>query len=98
MRKIMIMIGIAIIFFALSGCNGYKNQRELAVDKNWARSFETARFTQIVNPDAGNIAVEDQGMNGIAVQHNHDKYQKDFKKQDAPSQVFNINLGNQIKK
>ena len=93
MKKIMIMIVITIIFFALSGCNSYRNQRDLALDKNWGRSYEAIKFAQIINPDAGSIVVEDKGMNAIAVQYNHDKYQKDFIKLDAPTADTDISTG-----
>ncbi len=91
MRKIMIMIGITIVFPVLFGCSNM-NQRELMVDKNWGRSYETARFTQIINPDAGEKPAEAEGMDGVAGQHNYEKYQGDFAKQEAPTQVFNINV------
>lgn len=92
MRKIIIIIGITIVFPVLSGCSSM-NKRELIVEKNWGRSYETVRFSQIINPDAGESKAEDQGIDGVAGKHNYDKYQKGFKKEDAPSQIFNINLG-----
>ena len=51
MKKIMIIIGIAIALPVLSGCNTL--QKQTLVDKNWGRSYETARFSQIINPEAG---------------------------------------------
>jgi len=92
-KKIMIIIGITIVFPVLFGCNSYKTQRELVVDNNWGRSYETARFNQIENPDAGEALIEDQGIDGTVSGYNHDKYKKSFKKDQAPSQVFNINVG-----
>ena len=92
MRKIMIIIGITIVLPILFSCNSMY-QRELVVDNNWGRSYETARFTQIVNPDAGENMPEDRGIDGIAAKHNYDKYQKDFGKEEVPSQIVNINLG-----
>ena len=93
MKKIMMIIGTAIVFSILFGCNSYKTQRELVMDKNWGRSYETARFNQIENPDAGETIIEDQGIDGTAAGYNHDKYEKSFKKSESPSQVFNINVG-----
>lgn len=95
MQKIIIIIAITIIFSVLSGC-GHMSQRELMVEKNWGRSHETARFSQIINPDAGEGMVEDQSMDGVAGKYNYDQYQDDFKKQKSPSQIFNINLGNDL--
>jgi len=92
-KRIMIIIGIAIVFPFLFGCNAYKTQRELVVDNNWGRSHETARFSQIENPDAGETLIEDQGIAGTIAGYNYDKYEKAFKESAAPSQVFNINVG-----
>ena len=89
----MIIIGITIVFPVLFGCNSYKTQRELVMDKNWGRYYETARFNQIENPDAGETLIEDQGIDGTVAGYNHDKYEKTFKKSESPSQVFNINVG-----
>ena len=93
MKKIMMVIGITIVFPVLFGCNSYKTQRELVMDKNWGRSYETARFNQTENPDAGETLIEDQGIDGTVAGYNHDKYKKAFQKSESPSQVFNINVG-----
>lgn len=85
MKKIMIIIGIAIALPVLSGCNTLQTQT--LVEKNWGRSYETIRFAQIVNPDAGEMIVEDQGMDGIAIKNNYDKYQKSFAKDEAPTEI-----------
>jgi hypothetical protein len=94
-KKTVIIIGIIIVFPVLFGCNAYKTQRELVMDKDWGRSTETYRFSQIENPDAGETIIKDQGIDGKAAGYNYDKYQKSFKKDQAPSQVFNINVGGQ---
>lgn len=93
MKKMMMIIGITIVFPVLFGCNSYKTQRELVMDKNWGRSYETARFNQTENPDAGETLIEDQGIDGTVAGYNHSKYKKAFQKSESPSQVFNINVG-----
>ena len=89
----MIIIGTAIVFSVLFGCNSYRTQRELVADKNWGRSHETARFSQIENPNARETLIEDQGIDGTVAGYNYDKYKKAFEKSETPSQVFNINVG-----
>ncbi|RJR32981.1 MAG: hypothetical protein C4576_28760 [Desulfobacteraceae bacterium] len=37
---------------ALLGCARMYNSGETALDKNWGRSFESAKHGQILNPDA----------------------------------------------
>jgi len=89
-KRIMTIIGITIVLPVLFGCS---NMRETKITENWGRSYETARFSQIVNPDAGESMVKDQDMDGIAAKYNHDKYQEGFKKEDTSNEVFDINLG-----
>ena len=93
MKKIMMIIVTTIVFSVLFGCNSYKTQRELVMDKNWGRSYETARFSQTENPDAGETLIEDQGLGGTAAGYNYKKYEKAFEKSEAPSQVFGIDAG-----
>ena len=93
MKKTVIIIGIIIVFPVLFGCNAYKTQRQLAMDKDWGRSYETFKFSQIENPDAGKTIIKDQGIDGNVAGYNYDKYKESFKKSESPSQMFNINLG-----
>lgn len=89
-KKIMIIIGITIVLSVLSGC---RDQRTLLVDKNWGRTYETVRFSQTVNPDAGELSAEVPDIDGRAGKYNYDKYQKSFQKDETVKQTININLG-----
>ena len=91
-KKTMILIGIAIVLPVLSGCSSM-SQRKLVLDQNWGRAHETARFTQTINPDAGEYISEEQGIDGVAAKYNYDKYRKGFKVDETPTQIFNIHLG-----
>lgn len=44
-------IGIAIAAFIIMGAMGCAGTPHL--DSNWGRSFETAKYLQTLNPDAG---------------------------------------------
>jgi len=90
-KKIMIIIGITIVLSVLSGC---ADQRTMLVDKDWGRGYETAMFSQTENPDAGDLDAEVQDIDGQAANHNYNKYQKSFQKDETVKQTININVGN----
>jgi hypothetical protein len=59
---------------------------------NWGRSFETAKYNQILNLDAEkNLDVVD-GLDGIAGEKSMENYQKSFEK-TLPRPVYNITIG-----
>jgi hypothetical protein len=75
----LIMACSMLILFA--GCSSTGNifQEETALDKNWGRSVETAKYNQIVDPEAGKNLKPVEGLNGVAAGHTVDKYEKSFK-------------------
>lgn len=84
------IIGVTIMLFTVFGCST-SHHRESSLDKNWGRSFETARFNQILNPDAEKNPEPVASLDGIAALNNLDRYRKGFGK-SAPAPVYNINL------
>ena len=41
---------------------------ETAIDLNWGRSYETAKYKQILNPDAGQNLDPVEGLDGTAAE------------------------------
>jgi hypothetical protein len=54
---------------------------ETLLDKNWGRSVETAKYNQILNPDAGKNLAPVEGLDGIAADNSVQKYENSFKKE-----------------
>jgi hypothetical protein len=82
-----IIIGLV---FTFAGCNGaYVYQEETMLDRNWGRSYETAKYNQILNPDAGQNMEPAEGLDGVPADANIKKYQKSFEK-EQPQQTVNI--------
>jgi hypothetical protein len=83
----------AIIALAISlGCAGKPAQRETMLDKYWGSSFESARYNQLLNPDAGKNLDPVVGMDGAAAGQTMDRYREGFKA--GPSKnVYNLNVG-----
>jgi len=88
--RYLTIIGLTIMLLTVFGCTT-NQQRESMLDKNWGRSFETARFNQILNPDAEKKLEPIAGLDGSAALNNMDQYRKGFGK-SAPAPVYNINL------
>lgn len=96
LNRILIPILMMIVCGFILGCQtvDYRqaDYRQAQIDANFGRAYETARFSQILNPEAENNLDPVMGFDGTAAENTIDKYQKDFKKQDSTSKVFNINV------
>ena len=89
----LIIGGIAVL--SLSGGCGktFYSQDETLLDKNWGRSFEEAKYSQILNPDAQQNSAPVTGLDGEAARRNLKKYETSFEKA-APEPAYNITFGN----
>ena len=54
---------------------------ETLLDKNWGRSVETAKYNQILNPEAGKDLAPVEGLSGKAADNSVQKYENSFKKE-----------------
>ena len=72
--KIFIIFGW-VIFFA--GCS--QMREETLSDRNWGRSYEAAKYNQILNPDASKNLDPAEGLDGQAADANSEKYRNSFK-------------------
>jgi hypothetical protein len=58
-------------------------QKETLSDKNWGRSYETAKFNQILNPDASKNLKPVVDLDGQATKNNVEKYRDSFKEKGS---------------
>ena len=75
--KIFAIIGLLALCLGCSQKTIYGNESEL--DKNWGRSYEAAKYNQILNPDAVNNRDPVDGLDGQATDNNMEKYRNSFK-------------------
>lgn len=61
-------IVIIAILSLLSGCARYYYQGEPPLEKNWGRSFESAKYNQTLNPEAGDNLAPVEGLDGEAAE------------------------------
>jgi hypothetical protein len=81
-RTIEIAAVLAVVAF-FSGCAGPEGnnpfRQETLLDMNWGRSVESARFNQMIDPDAGKNLRPVEGLSGVAAGYSVDKYEQSFK-------------------
>jgi hypothetical protein len=82
-----------LILFA--GCSGPGQlyREETALDQNWGRSVETAKFNQILDPEAGKNLKPVEGLSGVAAGHTVDKYETSFKEKTVQQGVLTTTIG-----
>jgi len=83
MIKKTIALTIACAMLALfAGCSSSGPvYEETLLDKNWGRSVETAKYNQILNPDAVKNLTPVEGLDGKAAENSVEKYENSFKKE-----------------
>jgi hypothetical protein len=90
LKKHFVIIGIlAALLFSACGTRSNLFQRDFMLEKNWGRSYETAKYNQILNPDAGKNLDPVIGLDGQASDFNMEKYKSGFKETEG-AEVTNI--------
>ena len=69
--KTTVIAGTALLAIMISGCAGTPE-----VDKNWGRSYEEAKATQIMNPDGQYNTAPVEGQQGPVVERILEDYLK----------------------
>jgi hypothetical protein len=85
-----LLISAMIIFLAFTwSCGITPYHRDSTVNKNWGRSFESAKYNQILNPEAGTNLEPVTGLDGDPSDYNVNKYKESFKKTEQ-KEVINV--------
>ena len=85
--KILAILGWVIFFVSCS-----QMQKETLLDKNWGRSYETAKYNQILNPDASKNLKPAVDLDGQAANNNVEKYQDSFKEKGSQETINILKL------
>lgn len=84
------IMGIVAIMLVMLSCSGTTpSHKETLLERNWGRSYETANYVQLLNPDAEKNLDPVVGLDGNASAYNVDKYQESFKETE-PQEIVNI--------
>ena len=92
--RCLLLIGLIAGLGMFSGCGGSSPyiEQESLLDKNWGRSYESAKYNQMLNPDAGKNLEPVTGMDAQAAEGTTEKYRKGFK-EESSTKAYNLNLG-----
>jgi hypothetical protein len=93
-RTIAIVTACALLGL-FAGCTSSGNiyREETALEQNWGRSVETAKFNQILDPEAGKSSKPVEGLSGDAAGHAVDKYENSFKEKSVQQGAATTSIG-----
>ena len=88
--KMFAMVGWLLVCL---GCNQKTIlQNDTMLDKNWGRSYETAKYRQMLNPEASKNPDPVVGLDGQAAESNVEKYRDSFKEKSRQETVNILQL------
>jgi len=85
LSRCLMIIGVIAFTMAIFSCSGATP----LLDRNWGRSYETANYLQVVDPDAEKHLDPVLGLDGTAANHNVRKYRQSFKESEQ-KEIVNI--------
>ena len=88
LKKSLIIIGITAVVSMVSACSG----TETLSQQIWGKSYETAVYNQMVNPDADKTLNPVDSLDGQAAENNLQRYRDGFKAKEQNQTTFNFNL------
>ena len=88
LKKGLIIIGIIAGIFVVSACSG----PETLSERNWGKSYETATYNQILNPEADKNLKPVDSLDGQAAENDMQRYRDGFKEKKEAQPVNLINL------
>ena len=88
LKKSLIIIGIISAVSMVSACSG----TDTLSQRNWGKSYETAAYNQMLNPDADNTLKPVESLDGQAAENNLQRYRDSFKAKKETQTVNLINL------
>ena len=88
LKKSLIIVGIIFAVSMLPACSG----TDTLSQQNWGKSYETAAYNQMLNPDADKIINPVDSLDGQAAENDLQSYRDGFKAKKAVQPVNLINL------
>ena len=88
-KQLVIIIVLAGLLIVSCGTKRTLFKWESTLEKNWGRSYETAKYNQILNPDSNKNLDPVLGINGRVSDYNVEKYKTSFKEKES-QEVVNI--------
>ena len=81
---------ICVLVLSLTACSGaHMAHEETLSEKNWGRSYESAKYNQIIDPEAANNNKPVTGITGNSAEGVVDSYERSFR-ESQHQEVVNI--------
>jgi len=91
-RAITLFVYIALVIFCLGCSQNYTLSKNSELDNNWGRSYETAKYRQILNPDSSKNLTPVVNIDGQAAEASFQKYRDTFKEKRRQETVNILKL------
>ncbi|MBW2439773.1 MAG: hypothetical protein JRH12_04815 [Deltaproteobacteria bacterium] len=91
LKKYFLRIVGSVSIAVICACGSTAFHKPSTLDKNWGRSFESAKYNQILDHRAAKNQQPVVGLDGVASENSKDAYRRRFAV-DASSPEYNINL------
>ncbi len=75
------ILGIGVLLLAAACAGNSPFREETALDRNWGRAVESAKFNQILDPQAGAAGTPVEGLSGRPAGNTVERYEQSFKKE-----------------
>ncbi len=90
LTRCLMIIGIIATLLVMLSCSETTSvHRETLLERNWGRSYESANYMQLLNPEAEKNLDPVMGLEGNASDFNVEKYRQSFKETEQ-KEIVNI--------
>ncbi|UCF85081.1 MAG: hypothetical protein JSV50_05465 [Desulfobacteraceae bacterium] len=94
LKVIFMALSLCVALPVFTGCQGtIPAQTGSTLEKNWGTAFESSKYNQIINPEAGKNTAPVEGLDGQAAEKNVKKYRDSFEKPARKESVPLVGLG-----
>jgi hypothetical protein len=87
LNRCLTLTGLIVALVMFPSCGGKPLvQKDTMLERNWGRSYESVKYNQMLNPEAGKNLEPVVGTDGQAAERAIEKYRKDESKKQQPKQ------------
>ena len=87
LNRCLILTGLIVALVMFPSCGGKPLvQKDTLLERNWGRSYESAKYNQMLNPDAGKNLEPVTGADGQTAERAIEKYRKGGSKKQQSKQ------------
>jgi hypothetical protein len=91
-RAIILFVCIGLVIFCFGCSQNASFHKNTELDNNWGRSYETAKYRQILNPEASKNLEPVVTLDGQASEASFQKYRDSFKEKRRQETVNILKL------